>query len=131
MGVYLEDLKYCKRCEVLTIEKRCHNCGTKKLKEPMANDIVYFSTESNYTYKILLKRNGIPCAVKELGIASPASGRAGSPYAFYVFFSDFNKARELVGASVIKTRLSKAKENTHKICECSKKFKKCCRNLSS
>ena len=93
---------YCELCMTLCDDHtKCPDCGGKKLREPKADDPVYL-LERNAIWSggiaEVLQDNGIRCMKR--GARGPALstilGTGSEIYLFYVPYSDYEKAKELM-----------------------------------
>ena len=100
---------YCERCRALVDTSPCY-CGSKKVREPKANDVVFLVTRGGILASMLenmLADNDIPCLKYRQGIGLPLMGgmQLGmDEYQFFVPFGALEKAKEILEEFFIETK---------------------------
>ena len=91
----MENVLYCKKCRILTIHDRCHNCGNRKIKKPNNNDEVFLVQlrHANIAEGML---NDHEILFYRKAIGFNMVGQPRPPYDFFVRVDQFERASELV-----------------------------------
>lgn len=92
---------YCPKCRIVSDGERCPECGSRKLREPAAEDLCFLTEEDPLMGGMLedvLRQNGIPAlGESNKGAAlSVISGPLFEWIRYYVRWEDLDKAREIV-----------------------------------
>lgn len=92
---------YCEKCHSLIEGKKCPVCGSKKVREPLGDDLCYLIEKEMIWGEMLadvLKQNEIPYLYKEsLGAAVTIQiGAMLERYRFFVAFSHYERAKDIV-----------------------------------
>ena len=94
---------YCEPCKLLCPDGACDRCGSKKLREPKANDPVYLTTKDSVWsggVEDILARNEIPY-LKQGSQGAGVTSRIGysmENYQFFVPLGAYEKSKELLAS---------------------------------
>jgi len=92
---------YCEKCNILIEGKKCPVCGYKKVRKPVDDDVCFLVNKEMIWGEMLadvLKQNEIPFFYKKL-LGAGVTVKVGTMmerYRFFVPFSHFSKAKEIV-----------------------------------